>query len=252
MADLSFKAGHIFFRAGDAGDLAYLIEEGEVELLSGPPDSLQRVTQFGPKDVFGDMSLIEERPRHMTARAITAGTARSMSRAEFERLLTEDPAKCIHYLQSLFERLRNMAHRNEDRSEDKSPGKKMPLVALHAISKQAEESLPPGGFVIPKFPFRIGRASEAHEPEAFDLNDMWLTDTHPFNVSRNHLAIELNMDGEVIVSDRGSHLGTLVNDELLGKSTPVRHLPLNRGNNTLVVGSRNSPYKFRVVVDPPE
>jgi hypothetical protein len=252
MADLSFKAGHIFFRSGDAGDRAYLIQEGEVELLSGPPDNFQRVSRFGPKDVFGDMSLIEERPRHLTARAITAGTARSMSRTEFERLLTEDPAECIHYLQSLFERLRNIAHRQEAKTEDSSPGKKMPLVAIYPISKKAEDSLPPGGFRIPKFPFRIGRASEAHEPEPLDLNDMWLIDTNPFNVSRNHLAIELNMDGDVIVIDRGSHLGTLVNDELLGRSSPSRRAPLNRGNNTLVVGSRDSPYKFRVVVDPPE
>ena len=62
MAERVFKAGDIFFRAGDPGDLAYLIQSGEVELLSGPPDNQQRLAKFGPKDVFGDMSLIEERP----------------------------------------------------------------------------------------------------------------------------------------------------------------------------------------------
>ena len=258
MADLSFQPGHIFFRAGDSGDLAYLIQQGEVELLRGTQDNFQRVARFGPKDVFGDMSLIEERQRELTARAITAGSARSMSRTEFERLLTENPVECVNYLKSLFERLRSMAHRNEAKEvkevkeQKSSTAKPMPVVSLYALSKRTEDSLPPGGFRIPKFPWRIGRASEAHEPEPLDLNDMWLPDTNPFNVSRNHLAIEMSMDGEVMVADRGSHLGTLVNDKLLGRTSPVRHLPLKPGENTLVVGSKESPYQFRVVVGPPE
>jgi hypothetical protein len=252
MAELSFQPGHIFFRTGDAGDLAYIVQQGEVELLSGPQDNLRPISRFGPNDVFGDMSLIEERPRHLTARAKTAGSARSMSRAEFERLLTEDPAKCVQYLKSLFERLRTMAHRSEAKEQNWATGKPMPLVAIYPLTKQAEDSLAPGGFRIPKFPWRIGRASEANEKEALDLNDMWLIDTNPFNVSRNHLTIEMSMDGEVIVADRGSHLGTLVNDQLLGRTSPVRRLPLHRGNNTVIVGSRESPFQFKVVVDPPE
>ncbi len=67
MAERSFQPGEIFFRAGDPGDCAYLIQTGEVELLSGPPENLRRVTKFGPKEVFGDMSLIEERARALTA-----------------------------------------------------------------------------------------------------------------------------------------------------------------------------------------
>ena len=249
MAERTFKAGEIFFRAGDPGDFAYLIKSGEVELLSGTPENFRRVAKFGPKEVFGDMSLIEERSRALTARALTAGTALSMSRPDFERLLTEDPEECVHYLKSLFERLRTMAHRQEPVAETGSAGKVLPVVALYPLSKQAEESLPAGGFRIPKFPFRIGRASEADEPEPLDLNDMWLIDSLPFNVSRNHLVIEMTAEGEVMVADRGSHLGTLVNDQLLGRTSAMRHLALERGNNVLIVGSRESPYQFLVVVE---
>ncbi len=175
-----------------------------------------------------------------------------MTRSEFERQLTQDPEQCVQYLKSLFERLRTMAQRHEATAQNGSSQKDMPLVALYPLTKKAEDSLPPGGLRIPKFPFRIGRASEADEPEPLDLNDMWLIDSHPFNVSRNHLAIEMSMDGEVMVADRGSHLGTLVNDQLLGRTSPMRHLPLERGSNIVIVGSRESPYQFRVVVDPPE
>jgi hypothetical protein len=252
MAERTFKSGDVFFRSGDPGDLAYLIQSGEVELLSGPPENLRRVAKFGPKDVFGDMSLIEERARALTARALTAGKTLSMSRSEFERLLTEDPAACVHYLKSLFERLRTMAHRTEAVAQNGSSTKAMPLVAIYPLTKQAEDSLPAGGLRIPKFPFRIGRASEADEPEPLDLNDMWLIDAHPFNVSRNHLAIEISVDGEVMVADRGSHLGTLVNDEIVGRTSHVRHIPLRSGSNVIIVGSRESPYQFRVVVDAAE
>jgi hypothetical protein len=252
MAERVFKAGDIFFRAGDPGDLAYLINSGEVELLSGPPENLKRIAKFGPKDVFGDMSLIEERARAATARAITAGKASSMSRSEFERLLTEDPVQCVQYLKSLFERLRTIAHRTEPAAHNAASSKKTPVVSIYPLSKGAEDSLPPGGFRIPKFPFRIGRASEAHEPEPLDLNDMWLVDKHPFNVSRNHMAIELSVDGDVMVADRGSHLGTLVNDDQVGRSSHVRHVALRSGSNVVIVGSRDSPYQFKVVVDAAE
>ena len=241
MAERTFQQGEIFFRAGDPGDFAYLIQSGEVELLSGPPENLRRVARFGPKEVFGDMSLIEERARALTARAITAGKALSMSRPEFERLLTEDPAQCVQYLKSLFERLRTMAQRPDSTAQNcsaKQPSPPIPVVVIHSLSKQAEDSLPTGGLRIPKFPFRIGRASEAHEPEPLDLNDMWLIDNHPFNVSRNHLAIEISVDGEIMVADRGSHLGTLVNDQLLGRTSPVRHMSLQQGRQR---GHRRQP-----------
>ena len=40
MTEQTFAAGHVFFRAGDPGDRAYLLDDGQVELLTGAAGTL--------------------------------------------------------------------------------------------------------------------------------------------------------------------------------------------------------------------
>src|SRR4029453_11316753 len=91
----TFAAGHVFFKTGDPADAAYLIESGQVEISR----ESARGGPLGAGGVFGEMALIEERPHSATARALSAGSARRMSRSEFERDLLQDPARCRAYLQ---------------------------------------------------------------------------------------------------------------------------------------------------------
>lgn len=111
MTEQEFPAGHVFFRPGDPGERAYLLQDGQVELLAGAAEACTRVGLFEHGDVFGEMALIEERPRSLTARAVTAGRATAMTRDEFEHELTHDPARTRQYLRSLFERLRSLTAR---------------------------------------------------------------------------------------------------------------------------------------------
>jgi FHA domain-containing protein len=96
-------------------------------------------------------------------------------------------------------------------------------------------------------PFRVGRLSVAGEPQPVEVNDLQISDTEPFNVSRNHFAIERGPDG-VQVRDRGSYLGTIVNGVQIGGHRHVATGPLAVGENEVVVGSPRSPFRFGVVV----
>jgi pSer/pThr/pTyr-binding forkhead associated (FHA) protein len=78
-------------------------------------------------------------------------------------------------------------------------------------------------------------------------NDIQLSDTKPFNVSREHFAIERGPDG-VQVRDRGSYVGTIVNGVPIGGYRRVATVPLAVGENEVVAGSPRSPFRFRVVV----
>src|SRR5262245_46652023 len=100
MNEQSFAAGTTIFRAGDPGACAYLIREGTVELLRG--DAATPLTVLGPGEVFGEMSLIEERAHALTARAQSPVKAHALTREQFERLLTTDPAMFRAYLKALF------------------------------------------------------------------------------------------------------------------------------------------------------
>jgi CRP-like cAMP-binding protein len=265
MTEQAFAAGHVFFSPGDPGDLAYLVHDGQVELLAGAPEAFTRVALFGPGDVFGEMALIEERPRGLTARVVTACRVTPMARDDFEHQLTNDPARARQYLRSLFERLRSLTSRltADDRNAHAAPSPpaakpahaELPTagttagwtVVIQPITRKAAETLPDDGLAVTRFPLRIGRASAANEPEAFDLNDLWLLDDVPYNISRSHCEIDIGHEGPV-VRDRGSHLGCIVNDERIGGRARAGHAPLDAGDNVLVIGSGASPYQFRVVV----
>jgi hypothetical protein len=120
-------------------------------------------------------------------------------------------------------------------------------VVIVPLTHRAAETLPDDGLLVTRFPLRIGRASAPHEPEALDLNDLWLLDEKPYNISRNHCEIHIDRDGPVI-RDRGSQLGCVVNDKPIGGRAPIGYARLDPGDNVLVIGSRTSQYQFRVIV----
>jgi hypothetical protein len=269
MNEQEFAAGHVFFQPGDTGDRAYFIQDGSVEVLAGDAEPYTRIGLFQPGDVFGEMALIEERPRAFTARAVTAGRVLPMSRDVFEHHLLHEPARARQYLRSLFERLRSLTAEfgtaaEFDPKESAPPAQdgqqsarsEYPVtrglpgkwtVVIHSLTHKAAETLPEDGLLVTRFPLRIGRAAAAQERDALDLNDLWLLDNAPYNISRNHCEIYLTAHGPT-VRDRGSQLGCIVNEKRIGATEVMGYARLEDGDNVLIIGSRMSPYQFRVAV----
>ncbi|HEY7328843.1 MAG TPA: cyclic nucleotide-binding domain-containing protein [Gemmataceae bacterium] len=245
MNQLDFSAGAVIFKAGDPSTAAYRIRSGTVELLRDGSGSGPRLAQLGPGEVFGEMSLIEERPHSLTARAVSAVQLSSLTRAEFEDLLTSDPATFRIYLATLFERLRTLSAQVDATKAAPAPTPSDLVVTIHPLTRRAAATLPRDGLPITKYPFRIGRAAAEDEAIPLDVNDLWLSDQKPFNISRNHAEIQREAD-TVIVKDRGSWLGTHVNDVHIGGNTGKNQMTLEDGDNILVLGGRMSPYQFRV------
>lgn len=263
MSDVSFAAGEWIFRKGDPGDRAYLVREGEVEILTGTAEPYQRTAKLTSGSVFGDMSLVEERPRGLSARAVTDVVVTPMTRSDFEELLTSNPSRARQYLKVLFERLRTLSAKQAESHAPPTPKPgpvafpvapgaelltSIPTVVLRPLTRKAAETLPEDGLRITTFPFRVGRAEGPNESGVFDLNDLWLLDTKPYNVSRNHCEIELDDQDRVVIRDRGSHLGCFVNEEHIGGRSPFGYAKLHGGENVLILGGRVSPYQFRVTV----
>ena len=267
MTELKFEPGAWIFRTGDASVRAYLVGQGEVELLSETGGTLARVAIVNPGNVFGEMSLVEERPHSLGARALTPVTVAALTRDEFEALLTSNPAKTRLYLRTLFERLRSLSARIAELSDSipmadavpegpvafpAIPGQEInenaPTVVVHPLTRKAAETLPDEGLWVTSFPLRIGRAPGANEPDSLDLNDLWLLDEKPYNVSRNHCEIALDDKNRVLVRDRGSHVGCIVNEQVIGGRAPYGYTRLHSGDNVMILGGRMSPYQFRVTV----
>ena len=64
-------AGQTILAEGEAGDTAFLIVSGSVEVSVGEGAKAKTVGTLKAGDVFGEMSLIEPGPRSATVKAVT-------------------------------------------------------------------------------------------------------------------------------------------------------------------------------------
>lgn len=69
-----FAERAVVFADGDAGDSAYVIERGCVEILASVNGTEQRIALLGEGALFGEVALLDSLPRTATARALVATT----------------------------------------------------------------------------------------------------------------------------------------------------------------------------------
>lgn len=90
---LSFDAGDIIMKQGDDGDLAYIIEEGQVEVLLENPDGTQQIVATrGKGSIMGEMAIVDNQKRIATVKAVEPCKMLVISRDDFSRRLeSADP-----------------------------------------------------------------------------------------------------------------------------------------------------------------
>lgn len=102
-----FAAGEQIFKEGDAGDCAYLIEEGAVEILVAEQEVQRRVSVIGKGEVFGEVALIDYQPRTATVSAIDETVLVPIPRKLVESLLEKSDPVLRFLLLVILERFRN-------------------------------------------------------------------------------------------------------------------------------------------------
>jgi len=85
-------AGEELFAEGDPGDSAYVITDGEVEVLKATDDRELRVAVLGEGDIIGEMALLEGAPRNATARALTDVALLAIPKANLDAVLSSSAA----------------------------------------------------------------------------------------------------------------------------------------------------------------
>jgi hypothetical protein len=244
---LQFPTGSFIFLAGDPAERAFLIRSGKVELFKGRDGSAQPLLELGAGEIFGEMSLLEQRPRSLSAQSSSIVELSGLTRDEFENYLMADAENLAFYLRSFYARTRVLSSPSEPGSKSTALSIQRCTVTLHPLTRRAAATLPPEGLPILKFPFCIGRAADDFEQIPSNTNDLFLSDHPPYNISRNHATIDME-GGDVVIRDRGSSLGLFVNELQLGGKSKLKQVPLEYGDNVVVLGGRMSPYHFRVEV----
>lgn len=87
-----FEPHEVIFRQGDRGDRLYVIVEGEVELFQEAPGQPPHLlARLGAGECFGEMALVNDKPRMATARSITRANLLSVDRHAFGELFAHHP-----------------------------------------------------------------------------------------------------------------------------------------------------------------
>jgi len=67
----SFKAGDIIIQEGDESDVAYILQEGEVEVYTMRGAEKMVVAKLGAGQMFGEYGLLDRKPRSASVRALS-------------------------------------------------------------------------------------------------------------------------------------------------------------------------------------
>jgi CRP-like cAMP-binding protein len=306
MSSALFQPGQMIFREGDTTQEAYRILKGRVEISIAGDGKSVILAQLGEGDIFGEMAMVDERPRSASAQALEVTECEVLTAENFNEAVLQRPEILIPYLASFFERLRTandrlrMEMRLRAQAEQKAsapaatnpaaavarvvapvakpiahPSLEMTRVSapapvptapstapvapppeggyqsivLTACNDHAMARLPESSVTIQKFPFRIGRKHETPGKGAtvFASNDLPIADEKPYQISRNHCSIEREGD-HFFVRDRGSSLGTVVNDAAIGLAENSLTQDLRGGENQILLGSDDSQFQFKVTL----
>jgi CRP/FNR family cyclic AMP-dependent transcriptional regulator len=103
----AYEPGQVIFKEGDPGDHMFIIIQGEVEIRKRTTaNTAKTLSTLKPGDVFGEMSLIENKPRSATAVAIKACRMLVMNEPLFLSMIERNPDFARKMILVLSERLR--------------------------------------------------------------------------------------------------------------------------------------------------
>jgi CRP-like cAMP-binding protein len=102
---LKFEAGEVMMRQGERADSAYVILEGEVEILVKTRNGEVPIAKQGTNAVMGEMGVICDAPRSATVRALGPVRALRISGDVFLKLACESPQRALYVMRQLSDRL---------------------------------------------------------------------------------------------------------------------------------------------------
>ncbi len=102
------ERGSLIFEEGERADHMYILKEGVVELTKRTAEGearLKTITQAN--EYFGEMALVDGKPRSASARALERSTLIAVDGASFERLVASNGEFALKIIRTLSLRIRN-------------------------------------------------------------------------------------------------------------------------------------------------
>ncbi len=103
----TFPAGEAIFKEGDKGDGVYVVKDGQVEIsVQIAPNNHRVFASINPGEIFGEMAVLELKPRSATATAARDSVVYFIPRDELLVMVSRSAALSLELLREISQRLR--------------------------------------------------------------------------------------------------------------------------------------------------
>jgi len=250
MKETPYPAGATVYREGDASDCAYVIAEGEIEVVRAAGETAVPLAILRAGQIFGEVGIIRNRPRSTTTRAVSDATLVVITREDFDKAFGGDNSLALTILRMLCERLSDVTQKVFEGQvhAETVAASAVTEIRLMPGSPAVESQIGRDGILIETLPFRVGRRAVAGDAGSRTDAELLLRTTKPYEMAPEHFIIE-SRDGALYLRDLGSVLGTLVNGVRVASFEQNDSVPLKPGINHVVAGGIDSSITFNLVIE---
>ena len=104
-----YQDGEVIIHQGDVGECMFVIQEGQVEVLSEVDGRELRLAVRKEGDFFGEMSIFERETRSATVRALGPARVLTVDKKNFLRRIAADPSLAFRIVQTMSSRIRELS-----------------------------------------------------------------------------------------------------------------------------------------------
>ena len=104
-----YHDGEVIVRQGDVGDALFVIQEGQLEILSERQGKELRIRIAGKDELVGEMAVFEREVRSATVRALGEARVLTLDRKNFLRRINEDPSLAFRMVETMSRRVRELS-----------------------------------------------------------------------------------------------------------------------------------------------
>lgn len=111
---VEFLEGETVCRQGEPGDAAFIVLDGQADIMVDTPQGAVKVASLGKNEIVGEIAILCDVPRTATVRATSRLTALRVSKDGFFNVVTQFPQIAVEIMGELASRLHMTTQRLTD------------------------------------------------------------------------------------------------------------------------------------------
>jgi len=245
----TYTAGETVYAEGDRGREAFYVLDGRLMVNQASSGNPEVVGSHETGDLFGVGGLLSGQARSATITCDTDVRLEVFDANRIAELLRSEPDRIGPVVASMFDRMGRsrmnptpaptaLAEAGNETQSDS--GNRLVITPL---TPRARAALGADQTIISTFPCTIGRNDDPNASHSMTNGKLVLQDDKPFFISRDHVVVE-STDSGLVIFDRTSSLGTIVDGKAIGRKADKDSAKLKRPKSHVILGGAHSPYEF--------